>query len=77
MGKCKEIENCDIIKIAHHGLNTSSTKVLLKVVNAKIAIITCDGVESPNKSVIERLEKLGTSIYRTDKDGTVVVKWII
>jgi len=74
IAKCKGIENCDIIKIAHHGLNTSSTKLLLKVTNPKVAIITCDGVESPNKSVIQRLDKLGTSIYRTDKDGTIEVK---
>ena len=74
IAKCKGIENCDIIKIAHHGLNTSSTKLLLKVTNPKVAIITCDGVESPNKSVIQRLDKLGTSIYRTDKNGTIEVK---
>ena len=74
IAKCKGIENCDIIKIAHHGLSSSSAKGLLKAAGAKVAVIACDGSESPDKSVVERLEKLGITIYRTDMDGTIVIK---
>jgi len=68
----KEIYNCHIVKIPHHGLDTSSTKAFIKALNPKIAIVTSDGVESPSTSVINRLNKQNSIIYRTDKYGSIV-----
>lgn len=68
----KEIYNCHIVKIPHHGLDTSSTKDFIKVLNPEIAIVTSDGFESPSTSVINRLNKQNSIIYRTDKCGSIV-----
>ena len=65
-----------ILKVGHHGSNTSTTEEFLKLVNPKIALI---GVGKNNKyghpstEVINRLEENKTKIYRTDKDGEIVI----
>lgn len=69
-----EIKPCDILKIGHHGLNTSTSRYLLKLLKPKIALITCDGKESPDNSVIKNLERLNCKIYRTDKQGAIIIK---
>lgn len=65
----------DLLKVAHHGSNYSSTSAFLKKVNPKYAIIEV-GVNNtynhPKQSVINKLEDLGTKIYRTDEDGTII-----
>ncbi|WP_084284441.1 ComEC/Rec2 family competence protein [Clostridium lundense] len=69
-----EINNCDVLKIPHHGLNTSCSEEFLNVVNPKISIITCNGKESPQKEVLDRLKKINTTILRTDLNGNIVIK---
>jgi beta-lactamase superfamily II metal-dependent hydrolase len=69
-----DIRNCDIIKVAHHALDTSSSEEILSVVNPRIALVSCNGVESPSKVVINRLAKNITTVLRTDKHGDIVVK---
>ncbi|MBA7703957.1 ComE operon protein 3 [subsurface metagenome] len=65
-----------VLKVAHHGSNTSTTPEFLAVVNPQLAVISV-GDENrfghPTPEVMERLEgKLGSeNIYRTDKQGTI------
>lgn len=67
-----------ILKVAHHGSKSSSTQEFLDVVKPKIALI---GVGEnnlfghPNDYVIERLEKCGSKIFRTDKSGEINVQF--
>jgi len=68
----KEIYNCNIVKIPHHGLDTSTTNKFIKALNPQIAIITSDGIESPSASVIKRIENQNSIIYRTDTYGSIV-----
>ncbi|WP_286907414.1 ComEC/Rec2 family competence protein [Clostridium sp. UBA1652] len=68
----KEIENIDVLKLGHHGLDTSSSEEFLKKVNPKYTVINCDGKESPDKAVIDRLKTLETKILRTDINGNIV-----
>ena len=65
-----------VLKVAHHGSDTSTTSEFLGVVNPRAAIISCGADNKfghPDKEVIDRLEqKLGEeNIYRTDKYGTI------
>jgi competence protein ComEC len=65
-----------VLKVAHHGSDTSTTSEFLAVVNPRIAVISVGGDNKfglPSDGVISRLEqKLGTgNVYRTDKQGTV------
>lgn len=70
----KDVLDCQLVKVPHHGLDTSSTEELVKAINPRIAIITCDGAESPNPLIVERYSQLGTAIFRTDMHGNIVVK---
>ena len=66
----------DVLKVAHHGSNTSSSNAFLKKVNPKYAIIsvgTGNSYGHPKSVILDRLEKLGTKIYRTDELGTIIV----
>lgn len=72
--KNKYIFNCDVMKVGHHGLDTSTTNELVNTLNPKIAVITCDGGESPSNSVIDKLSKNGAAIFRTDMHGNIIIK---
>jgi competence protein ComEC len=65
-----------VLKVAHHGSDTSTTPEFLSVVNPQAAIISCGADNKfglPNQEVVSRLvKKLGEgNIYRTDKRGTI------
>ena len=65
-----------ILKVAHHGSKTSSSKEFINAVQPQIALI---GVGSTNKFghpsdiTIERLKAINCKIYRTDKDGEISI----
>ena len=66
-----------ILKVAHHGSKTSSSKEFISAVQPQIALI---GVGSNNKFghpsnvTIENLKNINCKIYRTDKDGEISIK---
>jgi len=67
----------DILKIAHHGSKTSSSKEFLEAVKPKIALIGVDQNNTfghPNNKVLERLEDINCKIYRTDKMGEIEIR---
>jgi competence protein ComEC len=64
----------DILKVGHHGSNSSSGAAFLKRVAPSIAIISV-GVDNPyhhpGLATLKRLARIGAQIYRTDRDGTL------
>ncbi|MDP2919771.1 MAG: DNA internalization-related competence protein ComEC/Rec2 [Dehalococcoidia bacterium] len=65
-----------ILKVGHHGSNTSTNPEFLATVNPEVAVISVGADNDyghPNKEVLQRLsERVGEgNIYRTDKNGTV------
>lgn len=64
----------DVLKVGHHGSSSSTTQAFAEMVKPKYAVVSVgkNNYNLPKKSVLKRLENLGTSIYRTDKQGTVV-----
>ncbi|MFA6800693.1 MAG: ComEC/Rec2 family competence protein [Acholeplasmataceae bacterium] len=68
----------DVIKIAHHGSDTSSINTFIEMVNPSYALISVgknNRYEFPSIDVIERLEQRHIDIYRTDIDGTVFYRY--
>ncbi|EDX56872.1 DNA internalization-related competence protein ComEC/Rec2 [Bacillus cereus W] len=64
----------DVLKVAHHGSNTSSITPFLSAVQPNIAIISVgerNRYGHPHKEVIERFEKMAIEIWRTDKQGAI------
>lgn len=67
----------DILKVGHHGSTTSTTNAFLNAVDPKIAIISCgegNKYGHPHDETVEKLMAKGVTIYRTDKDGSIVFK---
>lgn len=66
--------DCDILKVGHHGSDTSSSLEFLKAVHPEEAIISC-GVNNsyghPSEDVVNRLNYLDIKIRRTDLEGTI------
>ena len=64
----------DVYLAPHHGSRTSSTPPFLKTCSPEIIIISCgykNKFEHPHPEILERFEKSGAKIYRTDYNGTV------
>lgn len=67
----------DILKVAHHGINTSSSKEFVSKVAPKYAVISCgehDKVGQPNIGVVNRLRKLGATVYNTENNGDITIE---
>ena len=64
----------DVIKIGHHGSQTSTTQEFLNAVQPNMAVISVgpDRNELPKSEVLQRLEKSNVKTYRTDISGTVI-----
>ena len=73
MVKNNLVPNCDVLKVAHHGLNTSSIEKFLEKAKPQISIITTDGEESPEKEVINRLNKINSKIFMTHKNEDIII----
>lgn len=70
----KEDVTADVIKIGHHGSNTSSSIDFIKKVNAKYGIISVglnNKYNLPKEEIITNWENSGTKIYLTSINGTI------
>jgi competence protein ComEC len=66
----------DLLKIPHHGSASSSTQAFLERVNPSVAVLSVSERNLgglPHPEVLRRYERLGTKIFRTDKQGAVTV----
>ena len=63
----------DILKVAHHGSNTSSVKYFLDKVSPALAIIQVgeNRYGHPHPAVLERIGGVGATILRNDLNGDV------
>lgn len=67
----------DVLKVAHHGCESSSTTAFLEAVRPKICVISCDDSplgRCPGQEVTARLKALGCVILWTGRDGAVTVE---
>lgn len=74
--KYKNKLKANVLKVAHHGSNSSSTNDLLKYVRPNIALIGVGENNTyghPNEEVIKRLNDINCKIYRTDKNGEIEI----
>lgn len=70
----KEDVTADVIKIGHHGSNTSSSIDFIKKVNAKYGIISVglnNKYNLPKEETVTNWENSGTKIYLTSINGTI------
>jgi len=67
----------DGLKVAHHGSDKGTGEDWLSIIKPAVAVISVgkNSYGHPQKEVLERLNKSGIKIYRTDKEGDVVLGW--
>lgn len=73
--KKDNFNNIDLLKVGHHGSNTSSSKNFIGHIKPKYSIISVgenNKFGHPNKEVLNNLS--GSKIYRTDEDGSIMFK---
>ncbi|QXM06214.1 DNA internalization-related competence protein ComEC/Rec2 [Crassaminicella indica] len=65
----------DLLKVAHHGSNSSTTNDFLCFVKPKFAVIQVGKNlhGHPHKDVLDRLKENDIVVFRNDEDGAVIV----
>lgn len=66
----------DVLKLSHHGSDTSTSKAFLKAVSPKYAVISCGLDNSYGHPHVDTLQKLldnNIELYRTDLQGNIIV----
>lgn len=77
MADSDEKLSATVLKVGHHGSNTSSTYVFLRKVMPTYAVISCGRDNSyghPHTEVLSRLADVGATVYRTDERGTITCR---
>lgn len=71
-----EMVDCDVLKVAHHGSDSSTSPEFLSLVKPEHSVISC-GLSNkhrhPLKSTLDNLVNCGSEIYRTDLQGTIIL----
>ena len=74
--EARKWNDVDVLKVGHHGSNTSTTEEFLNQVLPEISIISVGEGNSynlPKDKILKRLENIESTIYRTDRDGTIQI----
>ncbi len=71
----KGLLKSDVLKVAHHGSDTSTSYVFLREVMPEYAVISCGKDNSyghPTEEVLSRLRDADVKVYRTDLQGDII-----
>ena len=67
----------DVLKVGHHGSNSSTSREFLESVSPDSAIISYgegNDYGHPHKETVDKLKEFGVDVYYTAKDGQVTLK---
>lgn len=69
--------DCDVLKVGHHGSETSTSNAFLDEYTFECAIISCNSYGNkfnhPRQATLDRLKSHNIEVYRTDNNGNIVV----
>jgi competence protein ComEC len=71
-----ELPDVDVLKVGHHGSQTSTTPGLLVRIKPESAVISAgrhNRYGHPSTVVLQRLSDAGVNVYRTDQQGAVTL----
>lgn len=74
----KGLEAVTLLKVPHHGSNTSSTKLFLDNIRPRHAVIQLgrnNRFGFPKPEVLEAYQQIETAVYRTDQSGEIQFIW--
>ena len=75
LAKDSSILKSDVLKVGHHGSESSTSLAFLQAVSPQYAVIPVgedNDYGHPAEAVTNRLAAAGIAVFRTDKNGTVV-----
>ena len=74
--KQTKLPDLDILVAGHHGSGDATCEELLTATTPEIAVISVgeNSYGHPNDETLRRLEQFGCRIYRTDLDGTIILR---
>ncbi|MDF9409727.1 MAG: ComEC family competence protein [Pelotomaculum sp. PtaB.Bin013] len=65
-----------VLKVGHHGSQSSTSLDFLKAVNPELAVISVgagNDYHLPHQATLNKLQKAGITVLRTDQTGTIVI----
>lgn len=69
--------DCDVLKVGHHGSETSSTEEFLDAIDCEYVVISCNAEGNtfyhPRQTTLDRFVERDMTIYRTDNNGNIVL----
>jgi competence protein ComEC len=68
---------CDVLLVPHHGSRTSSSRPFLLSVQPDVAVFSAgwkNRFRFPHSSVLDAYDKIGCRIFRTDRNGAIMLK---
>jgi competence protein ComEC len=66
----------DVLIAPHHGSKTSSSWSFVEEVNPRVVVFTAGYLNRfghPHPAVLWRYEDIGSKVYRSDRDGAVII----
>jgi len=66
-----------VLKVAHHGCGSSTSRRFLQAVRPRLAVISCNDyrhAKCPDRRVLDRLRDVGADILWTGRDGAVTIE---
>jgi competence protein ComEC len=69
--------DCDVLKVGHHGSESSSTPAFLDYITCEYAVISANSAGNsyghPREDLLNRLTERNMTIYRTDLNGNIML----
>lgn len=75
-GRAFDLSSTEILKVAHHGSKNSTSAAWLDYLQTKTAVISCgegNVYGHPADELLARLHQHGAAVWRTDRDGSVMI----
>ena len=72
-----ELSQIDLLKVAHHGSSTATTRELLETIRPAYAVISCgrkNHYGHPAPETVRKLEEAGCKIFYTMQEGAGILK---
>lgn len=69
--------SCDVLCLGHHGSASSTSWDFLQKTVPEFAVISCGADNQyghPDKDTLDKLSSMNISLYRTDKQGTIIAE---
>ena len=69
-------DKVNVLKVSHHGSNDASSANFLVKIHPEYAIISVgknNDYHHPHQVTLNKLERIGSKVYRTDLEGTIIL----